>query len=543
MNRGMIAAALVAAMAWFHTGVAAEYDLVVRNGRVLDGAGNPWVLADIAISDGRFVKIGRIEGVGRTEIDAEGKYVSPGWIDMMDQSGRVLLKNGLAHNKVRMGVTTVIAGEGGTPVPAEEIGGYFAELESKGISVNFGTYYSATQARVAVMGDGAGAPDKAQIKAMAGKVDAAIRAGVFGITTALIYPPSSFHSTAELIDLAKVVAGHGGIYATHMRDEGKSLVSAVEEAIEIGEKSGAKVEIFHLKAAYEPGWGKLMREAGAAVEAARARGVDVAADLYPYRAGGTGLEATVPSWVFADGFEKAVERLKDPALRKRLKREVEEGSTADWSSLVEAAGGWDNVVLANAHNPKWEKYHFQSIADIAAAEGRHPADIAWDIVIDGLPNRAVALFFMMSEEDIATALRFPWTSIGSDASAAELEGGIDDLGLPHPRSYGTFPRIIAEYVKKQKVLTLPEAIRKMTSWPAARMGLFDRGMIREGLAADLVIFDLDRIADKADWEHPLEFPEGIETVLVNGAVVVKDGEHTGAKPGHVLRGPGFKAAE
>lgn len=543
MNRGMIAAALVAAMAWFDTGSAAEYDLVVRNGRVLDGAGNPWVLADIAISDGRFVKVGRVEGEGRTEIDARGKYVSPGWIDMMDQSGRVLLKNGLAHNKVRMGVTTVIAGEGGTPVPAEEIGGYFAQLETQGISVNFGTYYSATQARVAVMGDGAGAPDKAQLAAMADKVDTAMRAGVFGITTALIYPPSSFHSTAELVDLAKVVARHGGIYASHMRDEGKSLVAAVQEAIEIGEKSGAKVEIFHLKAAYEPGWGKLMREAGATVDAARARGVDVAADLYPYRAGGTGLEATVPSWVFADGFEKAVERLTDPALRARLKREVEEGSTADWSSLVEAAGGWDNVVLANAHNPKWEKYHFKSIADIAAAEGRHPADMAWDIVLDGLPNRAVALFFMMSEEDIATALRFPWTSIGSDASAAAVEGGIDDLGLPHPRSYGTFPRIIAEYVKKRNVLTLPEAIRKMTSWPAARMGLFDRGMIREGLAADLVIFDLDRIADKADWERPLEFPQGIETVLVNGAVVVADGRHTGAKPGRVLRGPGFQAAE
>lgn len=543
MTRGTIGAALVAALFWTGGSLAAEYDLVIRNGRVLDGAGNPWVRADVAISDGRFVKIGHVTGRGRTEIDAAGKYVSPGWIDMMDQSGRVLLKNGLAHNKVRMGVTTVIAGEGGTPVPAEEIGGYFATLESLGISVNFGTYYSATQARVAVMGDVAGAPSKVQLKTMADKVDAAMRAGAFGITTALIYPPSSFHSTAELVELSKVVARHGGIYASHMRDEGRALISAVDEAIEIGEKSGAKVEIFHLKAAYQPGWGKLMSEAGARIEAARARGVDVAADLYPYRAGGTGLEATVPSWVFAEGFEKGVERLKDPSLRDRLKREVAAGSTAEWSNLVEASGGWSNVVLANSHSAKWEKYHFKSIAEIAAAEGRDPADIAWDIVLDGLPNRAVALFFMASEEDIQTALRFPWTSIGSDASAAEVEGGIDDLGLPHPRSYGTFPRVIAEYVKKQKVLSLPDAVRKMSSWPASRMGLSDRGLIREGLWADVVIFDLDRIADKADWENPLAFPEGVETVLVNGVVVVKDGRHTGAKPGRVLRGPGHQAAE
>ncbi len=543
MTRGTIGAALVAALFWTGGSLAAEYDLVIRNGRVLDGAGNPWVRADVAISDGRFVKIGHVTGRGRTEIDAAGKYVSPGWIDMMDQSGRVLLKNGLAHNKVRMGVTTVIAGEGGTPVPAEEIGGYFATLESQGISVNFGTYYSATQARVAVMGDVAGAPSKVQLKTMADKVDAAMRAGAFGITTALIYPPSSFHSTAELVELSKVVARHGGIYASHMRDEGRALISAVDEAIEIGEKSGAKVEIFHLKAAYQPGWGKLMSEAGARIEAARARGVDVAADLYPYRAGGTGLEATVPSWVFAEGFEKGVERLKDPSLRDRLKREVAAGSTAEWSNLVEASGGWSNVVLANSHSAKWEKYHFKSIAEIAAAEGRDPADIAWDIVLDGLPNRAVALFFMASEEDIQTALRFPWTSIGSDASAAEVEGGIDDLGLPHPRSYGTFPRVIAEYVKKQKVLSLPDAVRKMSSWPASRMGLSDRGLIREGLWADVVIFDLDRIADKADWENPLAFPEGVETVLVNGVVVVKDGRHTGAKPGRVLRGPGHQAAE
>jgi N-acyl-D-amino-acid deacylase len=515
---------------------ASAYDLVIRNGRVLDGAGNPWVRADVAIRGGIIARIGAVPGKGRREVDAKGRYVSPGWIDMMDHSGGVLLEQGAAENKLRMGVTTLIGGEGGTPVPAGEIDAYFAQLERQGIAVNFGTYYSAAQARVAAMGDGAGAPTPAQMATMKSDVALAMRAGAFGISSALIYPPDGFQTTSDLIELAKVAAVCDGFYATHMRSESEDLLEAIREAVQIGEKGGVKVEIFHLKAAYAPGWGHLMPEALAEIDSARSRGVDVAADLYPYTAGGTGLSITVPNWVFADGEQKGYERLRDPAVRARLKREVAAGSQPGWSNLVQASGGWDRVVLANPFNAKYDAYRSKSIAEIGRALGRDPADAAWDIVLDALPNRAMALFYMMDERDIESALRRPWTSIGSDAAAAEKFGQVDALGLPHPRAYGTFPRIIAEYVRKRHVLTLEEAVRKMTSWPATRMGLYDRGTLREGMRADLTVFDYDAIEDRANWEQPTAAPAGVDYVVVNGELTVDEGRYTGAKAGRVLRG-------
>jgi len=520
------------------------YDVVIRNGRVLDGLGNPWVRADVAIKDGRFAKIGRVEGRGAREIDAQGDLVSPGWIDMMDQSGQVLLKNGLAENKLREGVTTAIAGEGGTPVPAAQIADYFKKLETQGISLNFGTYYSSAQARVEVMGDGAGRPTEQQMDAMKARVDQAMRAGAMGIATALIYPPDSFQSTEDLIELARVAAKYGGIYASHMRDESAKLLQAIGESIEIGEKTGIQVEIFHFKGAYAPGWGKLVPAAGELIEGARARGVSIAADMYVYTAGGTGLDITVPNWVWEQGAKQGLERLKDPQVRVRLKQEVAAGSLPGWSNLVEASGGWEHVVLANAFNPKYDRYRFKSIEYIAKQLGQDPADVSWDIVLGAQPNRAMALYFMMSEPDIATALRWPWMSIGSDAGANESPGTIDAIGLPHPRAYANFPRVLSEYVKKRHVLTLEDAIRKMTSWPATRMRLYDRGAIREGLKADVTIFNEERLDDVASYENPTAYPTGIDYVLVNGRLVIDQGRHTGAKPGSVLRGPGaeFPAA-
>jgi N-acyl-D-amino-acid deacylase len=515
---------------------ASGYDLVIRNGRVLDGAGNPWVKADIAVQGGIIAKVGVVRERGRKEIDATGRYVSPGWIDMMDQSGEVLLENGAAENKLRMGVTTLIGGEGGTPVPAAQVGGYFGRLEKQGIAVNFGTYYSAAQARVDAMGDGAGSPTAAQMAKMKADVSLALEQGAFGVSSALIYPPDGFQTTGDLIELATLAAKCNGFYATHMRSESEDLVTAVREAIEIGEKAGVKVEIFHLKAAYAPGWGQLMPQAIAEVEKARARGVDVAADMYPYEAGGTGLSITAPNWVFADGEDKGFARLKDSTVRRRLKREVAAGSQPGWSNLVQASGGWDHIVLANPYNQKYEADRSQSIGQIARRLGRDPADVAWDIVLDALPNRAMALFFMMSEEDIETALRQTWTSIGSDAAASVKFGEVDALGLPHPRAYGTFPRVIAEYVKKRHVLTLEQAVRKMTSWPATRMGLDDRGVIRDGMRADLTVFDYDSLDDVATWEHPTAAPRGIDYVVVNGALAIDNGVYTGAKSGQVLRG-------
>jgi N-acyl-D-amino-acid deacylase len=519
------------------------YDLVIRNGRLLDGNGNPWVKADVAIKDGRFVKVGRVEGRGTREIDAQGDYVSPGWIDMMDQSGEVLLKNGLAENKLREGVTSAIAGEGGTPVPSAKISEYFKTLESQGISMNFGSYYGAGQARVEVMGDVAGHPSTQQIEAMKAHVDEAMRAGAMGIATALIYPPDAFQSTEDLIELARVAAKHGGIYASHMRDESAKLLEAIGESIEIGEKTGIQVEIFHFKGAYAPGWGKLVPQAGELIEAARARGVSIASDMYVYTAGGTGLDITVPNWVWEKGAKVGLERLKDPKIRERLKKEVAAGSAPGWSNLVQASGGWDHVVLANAFNPKYDRYRYKSIAYIAKQLNQDPADVSWDIVLGAQPNRAMGLYFMMSEPDIETALRWPWMSIGSDAGANEAPGKIDAIGLPHPRAYANFPRVIAEYVKKRHVLTLEDAIRKMTSWPATRMRLYDRGVIREGLKADVTVFNLDRIDDVANYENPTAYPTGVDYVTVNGQLVIDQGRHTGAKPGNVLRGAGYESPE
>ena len=517
------------------------YDVVIRNGHVLDGAGNPWIRADVAIKDGRFVRIGLVPGRGEKEIDAAGKYVSPGWIDMMDQSGGALLKNGLAENKLRAGVTTAIGGEGGTPVPAEGISEYFATLQRQGISINFGSYFSASQARVAVLGRENRAPNAEELTRMQAIMEQAMRAGAMGMTTALIYPPSSFASTAELTELAKATSKYGGIYASHIRGEGKEVVQSVAEAIEIGEKGGLPTEVFHLKVAYSPGWGTLMKEVGRLVEAARARGVDVAADLYVYTAGGTGLEATIPSWAHEGGRDALRTRLADLAIRERLKTEIKTGSPG-WWNIVEAAGGWDGIVLVNASNPENARFEGKNMAAVAREMGKDPADAAFDLVAAG-KGRVMAVFHMMSEPDIEEALRFPWTSIGSDAGTALAPGQPDAIGLPHPRAYGNFPRVIARYVREKKVLTLPDAIRKMTSWPATRMRLTDRGLIREGLWADVVVFDYEKLQDRSTYDEPYLYPEGIEWVLVNGEVVIDRGTHTGTRPGQVLFGPGRAIAQ
>lgn len=544
--------ALIAAMAILVPAAGAqvtpEYDVVIRNGRVLDGSGNPWILADVAIRDGRFARVGVVTGTGAREIDATGRYVSPGWIDMMDQSGSTLLYNPLAENKLRMGVTTAIGGEGGTPalpqdrdlprrgVPTATIPDYFRALEDSAISINFGTYYSQTQARVAVLGSSARGPTEEELQRMRAAMDSAMQAGVLGMTTALIYPPSSFATTDELVEVARAMAPYGGIYASHIRGEGKELVEAVREAIEVGERAGVPVEIFHLKAAFQPGWGTLIREAIDTVNAARARGVDVAADVYPYTAGGTGLEATIPSWAHEGGPDSLRARLADPATRQRLKEQVATG-VEGWWNIVEASGGWENIVLVNARNADHTRFEGMSIADIAAEQDRDPIDAAWDLVAAGT-GRVMAIYHMMSEEDIVTALRQPWVSIGSDAGAALAPGATDVLGLPHPRAYGTHPRVLTRFVRELGVLTLPEAIRRMTSWPATRMRIADRGVIREGLHADVVVFDFEALDDRATYEEPTLFPVGIDYVLVNGVVTIDRGRHTGARAGHVLYGPG-----
>jgi N-acyl-D-aspartate/D-glutamate deacylase len=457
----------------------------------------------------------------------------------MDQSGSALRRNPLAENKLLMGATTAIAGEGGTPVPARLIPDYFKQLETQGISINFGTYFSETQARTAVLGNTARAPNVEELDRMRAIVDTAMRAGAMGMTTALIYPPSSYATTDEIAEVAKAAAKYGGIYASHIRGEGKEVVQSVQEAITIGERAGMPVEIFHLKVAYQPAWGILMDSIRMVIEAARARGVDVAADMYVYTAGGTGLEATIPSWAMEGGSDSLRARLANPEVRARLKREQLTGSPG-WWNIIEAAGGWDRIVLANARNPENNRYNGKALAQIAREMNKEPADAAFDLVLQG-NGRVMAIYHMMSEKDIETALRFPWTSIGSDAGAIGAAGGGDDIGLPHPRAFGNLVRVISEYVKKRNVLTLEEAVRKMTSWPATRYRLANRGVIKEGNWADVTIFDLDALQDRATYERPTEYPTGIEWVLVNGVVTIDRGKHTGAKAGKVLYGPGHQS--
>jgi N-acyl-D-aspartate/D-glutamate deacylase len=514
----------------------APYDIVIRNGRVLDGAGNPWILADVAIKDGRFVKIGKVEGKGKREIDATGKYVSPGWIDMLDASGGVLTRNPLAESKLMMGVTTGIGGEGGTPVPAEKVAEYFAGLEKNGISMNFGTYYGETQARVAVLGQEARDPDSRRDRKMRTIVETAMKAGALGISTALIYPPASYSKTDEIAEMAKVAGRYGGVYSSHIRGEGKELVDAINEAITIGEKGGLPVEIYHLKAAYQPGWGTLMRQAGETIEKARSRGLDVAADMYLYTAGGTSLSAVVPSWAAEGGREKLMERLKDPATRARLKGEIKTGSPG-WWNIVEAAGGWKQIVLASSSNPDHKRFENKNIEQIAKEWNKDPADAAFDLIAES-NGQAGALYFLMTESDVETAIKYPWVSFGSDAAASVQAVDPNTVGNGHPRGYGNFPRVIAEYVRNKKIITLPEAIRKMTSWPATRLRLASRGTIKEGNWADVVIFDYDKIQDNSTYEYPYRPPSGIDQVLVNGQLVIENGKHTGARPGKVLYGPG-----
>jgi N-acyl-D-aspartate/D-glutamate deacylase len=514
------------------------YDLLIKGGRVLDGAGNPWVYANIAVSGDRIARIGRFEAEARRVIDAAGLYVCPGFIDIMDQSGGALRADGTAQSKVRQGVTTGIGGEGGTPGPPDALDKYFETILRQGISMNFGTFVSAAQARVAVLGAANRDPNPEELERMKGVIEAGMRRGALGMTTALIYPPGSYAKTAELIELAKVAASYGGIYATHVRDEGAGVLDGIREAIEIGRAAGLPVEIFHLKVAYKRSWKKTMPRIHELVMAARAQGIEVNADQYPYTAGGTGLEACIPSWAAEGGPAERNKRLKDPAIRERIKREMKKGSPG-WWNIVEASGGWKNIVIAAVPEGLDKQFEGRSIADIARRLKKSPEDTVIDLVAS-TTARISALYFMMSEDDVRTAMQFPWVSVGSDAAAGSIETA---RGKGHPRAYGTFPRIIARYVRDNKVLTLENAVRRMTSLPAAKLHIEGRGLLKEGCYADIVLFDLNTIEDTATYEDPHRYPRGIPYVIVNGQLVIDQGEHTGARPGRIIYGPRFQAVQ
>jgi N-acyl-D-aspartate/D-glutamate deacylase len=532
---------------------APSYDVVIRNGDLIDGTGSPARRVDLAIADGRIASIGEVSGRGREEIDASGRVVAPGFIDVQGQSGTTLLANGNGESHIRQGITTEIIGEGSTPAlwtkkSLDEASiqrfklafdwtgfdGYLQALETKGTSINVGSFVPVAMLREQVMGmaDRRATPEEVQREAQI--LERAMQQGAFGLATALIYPPASYTNTDELVALAKVAAKYDGVYISHVRGESFRLKEAIGEAIRIGEEARLPVVIYHLKIAAKANWGR-MAEIEDLIEAARSRGVDVTACQYPYTAGGTGLAATLPGWAQEGGRETMLARLASPDERARMRRDIEANTEVE--NLL-AGATFEGVQIASVPADKDQSTVGKRLSHIAAE--RKMAD--WDTLFALLTEnegRVGALYHMMSEDDVKAAMQFPWVSVGTDSAAIQREGELG-RGQPHPRSYGTFPRILGRYVRDEKVLSLPEAIRKMTSLAASQMKIADRGTLEEGLRADVVIFDPTTVADTATYEKPHQYPVGIDTVIVNGVVTVRNGLHTGAHAGRALYGAGYK---
>lgn len=532
------------------------YDLLIRGARVLDGAGNPWVRADVAIRADRIVAVGRLtNAVARRTIEARDRYLAPGFIDMHSHSDFSLLVDGKAESKIRQGVTTEVLGEGGSAAPLSgpaqaaagselqalglqrdwtDFNGYFNRLERQGISVNVLSFVGSGQIRAVAMGYDDKEPTSQDMDRMRALVRESMMQGTFGLASGLIYQPNSYLKTNHLIELAREAARFGGIYISHIRGEGDTLIDALREAITIGERGGLPVEIYHFKATGAMK-GKIL-DAARFIEDARARGVDVTANQYPYIAGSTGLQASIPTWAHDGGRNKLIERLSDPKVRERIKGEMKTGSPG-WFNLPKDAGSFENIWVTSLRTSGNKKYEGKSIAAIARDRGKGAEDTLMDLLVEE-EGAVGAIYFVMSEEDVKAAMKLPWVSIGSDGSALNPEGVLG-RGKPHPRSYGTHARVLSKYVRDEKVLTLEEAVRKMTSLPATRLGLADRGAIRAGMTADLSLFDLARVKENGAYEDPHRLAEGFDTVIVSGQVVIDEGRHTGAKPGRVIRGPGW----
>jgi N-acyl-D-amino-acid deacylase len=528
------------------------YDVVVRNGDVIDGSGSPPRRADLAVRDGRIVAIGNVSGRAREEIDASRHVVAPGFIDVQGQSGVTLLADGNGESHIRQGITTEIIGEGGTPalwtkehaddVSIQRFGlafnwngfdGYLRALETKGTSINLGSFAPVAMLREQVMGMANRPADAAELKQEQDILERAMQQGSFGFATALIYPPASYTTTDELIALARVAAKYGGVYISHVRGESFRVKEAIGEAIQIAEQAGLPVVIYHLKIGAKANWGH-MAEIRQLVEQAQARGVNVTACQYPYTAGGTGLQATLPGWAQEGGRETMLARLANPAERAKMRRDIEANTEVE--NLLEGAT-FDGVQIASVPADKDQSIVGKRLAQIAAGRKQDNWDTLFAILIEN-DGRVGALYHMMSEDDVMAAMKFPWVSVGTDSSAIKPEGELG-RGQPHPRSYGTFPRILGHYVRDERVVPLPEAIRKMTSLAASQMKIAERGTLKEGYFADVVIFDPTTIADTATFEKPHQYPVGVDTVIVNGIVTVRNGKHTGAHAGRALFGPGY----
>jgi N-acyl-D-aspartate/D-glutamate deacylase len=530
----------------------APYDLLIRNGRIVDGTGNPWYRGDVAVRGGRIVAAGRVPpGPAKRTLDASGLIVAPGFIDVHSHSDYLLLEDGNAQSKIRQGVTTEILGEGtsagpfqgkltprsavvgGKKVKWTTLGEYFALLEKAGVSVNVASYVGLDNVWQGVMGSSFERPTAAQRDEMKTLVESAMKDGALGLSSMLAMPPGSLVTTDDLVELARVVGRHGGLFSSHVRNEGTGVFDAVKEAIAVGERAGVPVDVIHLKIADQKYWGR-MNEVVALIETARKRGVNVQANVYPYTRGSNNLASIIPPWAHEGGTGRMLARLKDPQDRARMKKDIREGLPGWYNHYTAVGGDWSRMLVAGKGN-----YEGLTMDRVLAErmKGKSPEPDPLDELFDLLiaeGGSVPTVYAHHTEKDMTLALGQPWCSIGSDGSAYAIEGPLR-RGNPHPRNFGTFPRVLGVYVRQLGQLRLEDAVRKMTSLNAAKLGLVDRGLLRPGCWADLTLFDPERVLDKATYEKPFQYPEGIEYVLVNGQIVLEKGKHTGARPGKALR--------
>lgn len=537
---------------------APQYDLIIRNGRIVDGSGRPGYSADVAIKGDRIVRIGRLaQARAKRVIDARGQVVTPGFIDMLGQSETYLLIDPRAMSKVMMGVTTEITGEGESIAPTNErlikenedfnrrynlnvdwrtLDQYFRRLAKQGIGLNLGTFVGATQVREYVVGFDNRPPTAVELEQMKTLVADAMKDGALGVSTSLQYVPARFARTDEIVELAKVAHQYGGIYATHQRSEANALDESLNEVFEIARRASIPTEIWHLKTAYKRNWGR-MPEVLRRIEAARAGGLKISANVYPYIAASTSLSACLPPWALEGGTDKMVARLRDKQIRERLKKEITTDSK-EWENIYLGSGGAEGVLIGSVVNRDLESLQGKRLSEIAATQNKDPLDALFDLVVADR-GQTGAIYFMMSEDDVRAALRSPFVSICTDSGARATDGPLAK-SKSHPRGWGSYPRILSRYVRDEHLLTLEQAVHKMTGLPALRAGIRDRGLLREGMFADITIFDPHTIQDRATFAEPNQYPLGINYVIVNGQIEVDNGKRTAALAGQAIRGPGYR---